>query len=99
MLPGSTPINKFTIPFDESEVAGVWVIYSHNGTDLIQKSTPDCTVAGNKVSVKLTQEETLKFLRCANLEIQVWVKTTGGDMVGSNVMTVGVDKSLRTGVL
>ena len=101
MKRGTTPINTFILPsyIDTSEIAEVMVIYSQNDVELFHKDTAECAVAGNEISVRLTQEETLSFDHNINLEIEVWIKTNGGDVLGSYTINTDVEKCLRNGVM
>lgn len=99
MIRGTTPTLEFTIPFDTSLLAEAWVTLSQNKTVVIDKQLSECQCEGNKMTVKLTQEETL-LLKCNCLtEIQIRARTTDGNAVASEIMTVSPDRILKDGVI
>ena len=99
MLRGTTPTNTFELPFDATNIEEVVVIYAQNDVEVFQKNTADCEIKDNVITVKLTQEETLMLNHKVNVQIQVWVKTKGNDVVGSDIIVVDVDKCLKDGVM
>ena len=86
LMPGATPTNTFTIPVTESEIRKIRITYEQNGKIVLQKHKEDCTFNEKKVSVKLSQEETLRFTSNAAVRIQVKILTTGGDVIPSKVI-------------
>ena len=60
---GTTPTNKFTIPFIPPNGARFTVVYAqgekHNEKILFEKKDEDCKIDGNKLSVRLEKSETL----------------------------------------
>lgn len=80
---GTTPTHIFTLPFDTQAVKTVKVTYAHNGEIMLEKQTEDCTMQGNTVSVKLTQEETLLFDNNQLLQLQIRVLLYNGDALRS----------------
>lgn len=99
MIRGTTPKHTFTIPFDTSELDDVRVIYGQDDDVLFKKETADCSLAGNTISVTLTQEETLKFDASKLAQIQLRVQKKNGEVLSTDVMVSYVGKCLDTEVL
>ncbi len=97
--PGTTPIICFYLPFEYDVVAEMWFTVSQRGTELFTKYKNEMEVEGSKVIVKLSQEETLRLNQGQKVEIQVRIRTTGGDALASQVITIEVDKILKGGVI
>lgn len=99
MIRGTTPTLEFTIPFDTGLLAEAWVTLSQNKNIVLDKRLSDCQCDGNVMTVKLTQEDTLK-LKCNCLtEIQIRARTKDGNAVASEIMTVSPDRILKDGVI
>ena len=84
MVRGTTPTYTFSIPFDTNLIAEAKVIFSQ-GEVSVSKRLQDCGLNGSELSVKLTQEDTLKFSK-GPVEIIIRVLTTGGDASASDPM-------------
>lgn len=96
---GTTPRHTFILPFGVEQVQKVQIVYTQNGQTILEKCAEDCTLQENTVCVRLTQEETFKFAEGVNVEIQMRAVTTGGDVIGSDVMCVCCDECLSDEVL
>lgn len=99
MIRGTTPKLEFTIPFDTSELAEAFVTLSQNDTVIIDKTLSDCKCDVHMLSVRLTQEETLKLSCNSRTDIQLRVRTKAGDALASNIFTVSTYKILKDGVI
>lgn len=99
MIRGTTPTHTFTLPFDVDLIKSLRVIYQQNDETVLIKTLTDCAVAGNVISYKLTQEETLQFAQNAKVSIQIRVLTNDGDALASRICTVGVGACLEDGVI
>lgn len=86
MIKGTTPTHVFTLPFDMATVKTIQIVYAQNHIVKLEKGNEDCTFDGNNVSIRLTQEDTLKFDGDGYVNIQVRVLTVGGDALASNIM-------------
>ena len=99
MIRGTTPTHTFKLPFDTSLIERVKIIYAQNGEKVFCKETPDCTLLGDSVSTRLTQEETFS-LDCGKLvQIQLRVLTTAGEALATDEMVVPVSRCLDDEVL
>ena len=100
MIRGTTPMHSFELPFGVEVIKSGVVTYVQENETILEKELTECNLEGNIVSVKLTQEETLKF-NCANryVFVQLRLLTQGGDALASDVMTIEVKRCLNSEVL
>ena len=99
MIRGTTPTLEFTIPFDTELLAEAYITLAQNKTVVIDKKLSECQCSENVITVKLTQEETLK-LQCNCLtEIQIRVRTKDGNALASDIETISPDRILKDGVI
>ena len=99
MIRGTTPTHTFNIPFDTSMVKEVKILYAQDDVKILEKKNGDCTLAGQSISVTLSQEDTFLFDSKKPVEIQIRVLTLGGDALASIPEKVGVSKCLDSEVL
>jgi hypothetical protein len=99
MIRGTTPTLEFAIPFETGQLAEAFVTLSQNGAVVIDKPLSQCGCNGNKLTVKLTQEETLNLQCDCITEIQIRARTLSGDAVASNIMRVNTGRVLKDGVI
>ena len=97
MIIGTTPLHTFTIPFDSGLIDKARVIYSQNGQPVLKRD--NCTLDGNLIKVKLTQEDTLSFTASYPVDIQVRVVLHDGEALVSSINKVSVEKCLENEVL
>ena len=99
MIRGTTPTLTFTLPFEVSVLSEAYITLCQNGNTVIEKCMSDCVCEGDTITVKLTQEETLK-LECSHIvEIQIRAKTEAGDAIASNVIQERTERILKDGVI
>ena len=101
MIRGTTPTLEFTLPFDTSLIAEIYVTMTQNGKTVLEKTLSDCNCSGTSVSLTLTQEDPLKFQQQprSQAEIQIRVRTTAGEALASDIMSVYVGRILKEGVI
>ena len=99
MIRGTTPKLEFSLPFDTSEIAEAFVTLSQNDQVIVDKALADCKCDKRKLSVRLTQEDTLKLSCDCITDIQIRVRTKGGDALASNIMREDTYKILKDGVI
>lgn len=99
MIRGTTPKHTFTIPFETSEIKEVRIIYGQEDVQLFVKQTSDCVLEGKTITLRLTQEDTLKFNHEKLAQIQLRVLTNSGDVLSTEVMVAFVGKCLDTEVM
>ena len=101
MIRGTTPKLEFTLPFDTSLIAEMYITLKQNGTTILEKTLSDCNCSGTSVSLTLTQEDTLKLEQKPHSdgEMQIRVRTTAGEALASNIMRIYVGRILKEGVI
>lgn len=101
MIRGTTPTLQFTLPFDTSLIAEMYVTIAQDGKTVMEKALSDCSCSGTSVSLALTQEDTLGLQQQphSRAEIQLRVRTTAGEALASDIMRVHVDRILKEGVI
>jgi hypothetical protein len=97
LIRGTTPLHIFTLPFDTEQIDKVRIIYAQDDRVIFTKE--QCKCEGKVVSVKLTQEETLKFDCRKKVQIQMRILTKDGDALVSAIRSVVVEKCLESEVL
>lgn len=102
MMRGTTPTHTFEIPIEEDVVDYVRVVYFQSDKRIIAKDSKNdssCTVSGNTVTVRLSQEETFLFTAGKSVQIQLRVLTKTGDCLGGEVTEVSVERCLDNEVM
>lgn len=99
MIRGTTPTHIFTLPFDTEILKDVRITYAQSNKPIIEKSIGDCTLNGNELSVKLTQEDTLLLDHRRIVEIQLKVITKDRTVLASYVMRKNIGEALNEEVL
>lgn len=99
MIRGTTPKLEFTLPFDVDSLAEVFITLAQNGITIVEKALNECEVNDRCLSVRLTQEDTLKLDCDCNTEIQIRAKTTMGEALASNIITCDTGRILKDGVI
>ena len=99
MIRGTTPTHIFEIPFDSSLLKKILITYFQNNQIVVEKTEDDCTLEGNSITVKLTQEDTLKFSHRRPVEIQIRVLTVDDTALATVIREVEVGRVLNEEVL
>lgn len=99
MIRGTTPDLEFELPFDTALLAEAYVSFAQGGGVRVERALADCTAEGNKISFRLTQEETLRLRSDVMTEIQIRVKTKAGDSLASEIISEPVERILKDGVI
>lgn len=98
MVRGTTPENIFKLPFILDDVKSLYVTYSQGDTVVLDKAIDDVIIDGNTITVRLTQEDTLKFSN-AQVNIQIRFKTNQEKAMASNIISTYVNNVLKDGVI
>ena len=101
LIRGTTPTLEFKLPFDTSLIAEMYITITQNGVTVLEKNLSDCNCSGTLVLLTLTQEDTLRLKQQpqSNNEMQIRVRTTAGEALASDIMSVYVGKILKEGVI
>jgi len=99
MIRGTTPTLVFTLPFDVSVIKSAWITFSQNGCEVLTVEGDRCEMTDTKMTVTLSQDETLLFTENCYAEIQIRVLTTYDTSLASDVMRTPVQRVLKGGVI
>lgn len=90
---------EFTLPFSTDLLAEAYVTLSQDKKVVVDKPLAELERNGNRLSVRLTQEETLLLDSERKTEIQVRVRTQENEALASDIITVNTDRVLKDGVI
>lgn len=99
MIRGTTPLHVFTLPINTALCKEIKITYAQDDHPVLMKKKNDCTLNGNTVSVRLTQQDTFLFDHEKNVQIQVRVLTLTGEALCSTVKRITVGRCLESEVL
>lgn len=100
MIPkGCTAQNSFAIPYNAAEVAVVWVTYVQAGAIVLDKMTEDCIIDDGKVTVNLSQEDTLKLEPWTSILVQIRIRLRDGRVTKSKIIETTTDRLLKEMVI
>lgn len=94
---GTTPTHTFTTNIDLSDAISIYITYSQDGSNLVEKSINDIDFGEMQISVKLTQADTLKFDDTCDVDMQIRAKFADGTAIASNVISIPVGEILKEG--
>ena len=99
MRRGTTPTLKFKTPYSSSLIDGGFVTFRQRGKVVIDKPLDDSsvTIEDNKISVDLSQEETLSLTTVDDVDAQIRIILTTGKRAASNVVHIPVFEILKDG--
>ena len=99
LIRGTTPLLEFALPFPAEELEEAYVTIAQRGAVVIDKPLTECGCDGKTLTVRLTQEETLKLNCDCMSEIQIRARTLDGEAIASNIMAVQTARILKDGVI
>lgn len=99
MIRGTTPTLEFVLPFDANLLVEAWVTVAQEGEVVVDKPLSECECVENRLSVKLTQEDTLKLQGNVMADIQIRAKTVDGETIASDVIRELTGRILKDGVI
>ena len=99
MIRGTTPTHIFDLSVDTALIDKIRIIYAQEDKVLLVKERNACQFDRFTVTVKLSQEDTLKFNCQKAVQIQIRVLTSGGDALATPVHRVTIEKCLESEVL
>lgn len=98
MFRGTTPTNVFNVDVDLTNAEVIYITYKQQNKVVFEKEKSDITVTENSLTVKLTQEETLKLTE-REVEIQIRARFSDGTALASNIIKTTANKILKDGVI
>jgi hypothetical protein len=100
MIPkGCTCVNRFTFPYPEKDVEALFITYQQDRKTVFEKQLSDCVFDEDSISVKLTQEDTLKLKDDGTIQIQIRVRLYSGSVVKSEIIKTYTDAVLKEEVI
>ena len=99
MIRGTTPLLHFSLPFSVSNLSVLYITAKQSNIVVFEKSLDDCIVHDPRVTVKLTQEETLRLQPNKKIILQVRAKTHDGTALASQKFECNVNDILKEGVI
>lgn len=98
MYRGTTPLNIFTVDADLTTAEVIYITYKQGCQVVIEKDIDEIEVAADKLTVRLSQEDTLKF-DYREVEIQIRARYSDGTAIASNIIKTTVEHILKDGVI
>lgn len=95
----TTPTHTFDVEFDLSIVKTIRIVYKQGNVVRLVKYNPEMEIDGNTISLKLTQEETQKFLPVYPVKIQMDLLTLGGEALHSDLVQRSIEDVLLDEVI
>lgn len=99
MTRGTTPTNIIDVDIDLTGATDIYVTYVQNGHTIMEKTLGDMTVDEERLTIRLTQEETFVFDPKKKVAVQIRAKFADNTAVASNIMYVGVENILKNEVI
>lgn len=97
-LRGSTPTHTWNNLEVNLKDARVYATYSQSGKVIVDKTNEDMTITEDSITVRLAQEDTLKF-KVGVVEIQFRYVFEDGTSGGSRIFKTNAEKILKEGVI
>ena len=99
MIRGTTSTLQFAFPFKLTNVAELWVTLKQDNNIVLDKALADCELDGAILTLRLTQQDTLKLNAFMPVAMQIRMRTNDGNAVASNIITTSVGQILKDGVI
>ena len=96
MYRGTTPTNIFNVDLDISDAEVIYITYKQDDTVVLEKTLSDITVEPKRLTVVLTQDDTLK-LAPGRVEIQIRARFRDSAAVASNIIKTTAEQILKEG--
>lgn len=100
MRRGTTPTHTFTSDLDLRSAEVMYMTYKQNGKTILERDLDGIEVEEDKLTIRLTQEETLAFNSMGDeVEIQCRVRFPDDNAAASDILRVPVKRILKDGVI
>lgn len=96
---GCTCKTSFPIPYRAEDILALFITYQQNKITKVEKELSECTFEDGKVSVNLSQEQTLSFEVLVPIRVQIRVRLKDGTATKSTIMETYTDEVLKGGVI
>lgn len=97
MRRGTTPTHTFGTAIDLTSAVVLFMTYKQGKNAVVERDIHSIEVEPDKLIIKLTQEETLKFDLGKNVQIQCRAKFADGTAIASDILDVRVCEILKDG--
>lgn len=94
----TTPTIELSVPVATSTITKLSLVFVQDNNVVLKKALSDVVLGDHKVSVTLTQEETLVFKQ-GNMAIRLKFKTTDGKVLASEKILTSVEDIEDTEVM
>ena len=98
MKRGTTVTHVFNTTEDMTR-SKIYVTYSQKGRVVLEKTNNNIVIEAGKITVPLSQEDTLNMLADVPTEIQIRLVREDGTAIASNIVHAKVSKILKGGVI
>lgn len=99
IIRGTTPTLEFVMPFDVKDMPALYITFKQRGETILEKSAEDVQCNGDTITLKLTQDETLKMHTGQDSYVQIRAKSNAGDAVASDIIPLTIHRVLKDGVI
>ena len=96
---GATISNIFTVPVDLTTAVAMFITYEQSGRCVLEKKLSDCTITPTKITVDLSQKDTLRFADNKPVKIQIRARLSDDSAHVSDVITTTAGELLKQGVI
>lgn len=93
---GTTPTHIFNTDVDLSEAEVIYITYRQGSKTVLEKAKEDIEVEESKLSVRLTQKETLAF-KASKVKVQIRARFNDGSAIASNIIDTTAEAILKDG--
>ena len=97
MRRGTTPTHIFNVDIDLTGADEIYLTYKQGSKVIVEFDRSNIEVEEDKLTVKLTQEETLLFKLTPQVRIQIRAKFPSGLAVASNIISTNAEEILKDG--
>lgn len=95
---GTTPTLTFNLPIEVPQIAAALLTIKEGNVE-IRKELTAMEKGENNLSVKLTQEETLKLMAYDSVQIQLRIRTLDGTAMATEIYSRSIKEILSDGVI
>lgn len=99
MRRGTTPTHIFDVSIDTTQIKQLRVIYQQDSRNILTKTESDCLIEPNRITIKLSQRETLAFVDDVIVKIQIRALLNDDTSIASDVMRVSCKECLSEEIL
>lgn len=96
---GATPTNTFRVHVDLTSAVVMYITYKQMGRTILEKDIDEITIESDKLTVTMTQEESLKFIQNRPVEIQIRARLSDDSAHVSEIIRTTASELLKEGVI